>query len=62
MLMTSCFWGAKPILGRKRITLPEPMIMNLHTLAAHESRMRPIDFGAKGQRSKSWGINGGIGD
>ena len=24
MLMTSWFWGAKPILGRKRITLPEP--------------------------------------
>ena len=26
MLMTSCFWGAKPILGRKRITLPEPKL------------------------------------
>ena len=25
MLMTSCFWGAKPILGRKRITLPESL-------------------------------------
>ena len=24
MLMTSCFGGTKPILGRKRITLPEP--------------------------------------
>ena len=24
MLMTSCFWGGKPILRRKRITLPEP--------------------------------------
>ena len=27
MLMTSCFWGAKPILGLKRITLPEPLFL-----------------------------------
>ena len=26
-----------------------PMIMKLHTLAPHESRMCPIDFGVKGQ-------------
>ena len=25
MLMTSCLWGANPILGRKRITLLQPM-------------------------------------
>ena len=29
-----------------------PMIMKLHTLAPHESRMCPIDFGVK--RSRSW--------
>ena len=31
-----------------------PMIMKLHTLSPHESRMCPIDFGVK--RSRSWGI------
>ena len=30
----------------------QPMIMKLHTLAPHESRMCPIDFGVK--RSRSW--------
>ena len=32
MLMMSCFWGAKPILGRKRITLPEPTSAVLMTI------------------------------
>ena len=30
----------------------QPMIMKLHTLTHHESRMRPIDFEVK--RSRSW--------
>ena len=30
----------------------QPMIMKLHTLTHHESRMRPIDFEV--QRSRSW--------
>ena len=32
-----------------------PMIMKLHTLAPHESRMCPIDFGVK--RSRTWIID-----
>ena len=32
-----------------------PMIMKLHTLTPHESRMCPIDFRVK--RSRSWGID-----
>ena len=34
-----------------------PMIMKLHALAPHESRMCPTTFGVKGQRSRSWGID-----
>ena len=32
----------------------QPMIMKLHTLTPHESRMCPIDFGVKRSRSRSW--------
>ena len=32
MLMTSCLWGATPILGRKRITLLRPQVLLPHNL------------------------------
>ena len=34
----------------------QPMIMKLHTLAPHESRMRSIDFEVKGQVHGAWSI------
>ena len=37
-----------------------PMIMKLHTLAPHESRMRPIDFGVKGQGHGAWLFENGF--
>ena len=48
MLMTSCFWGAKPNLGRKRITLPEPKIVFLRhpllSLASEIPMMHNCDY------------------
>ena len=37
-----------------------PMIMKLHTLAPHESRMCPIDFGVKGQGHGAWLFENGF--
>ena len=38
----------------------QPMIMKLHTLTHHESRMRPIDFGVKGQGHGAWLFENGF--
>ena len=35
------------------------MIMKLHTLTPHESRMQPIDFDVKGQGHGAWLIISG---
>ena len=38
----------------------QPMIMKLHTLTHHESRMRPIDFEVKGQGHGAWLFENGF--
>ena len=38
----------------------QPMIMKLHTLTHHESRMRPIDFKVKGQGHGAWLFENGF--
>ena len=38
----------------------QPMIMKLHTLTPHESRMRPIDFEVKGQGHGAWLFENGF--